>query len=75
METGARERGSAGWARERPLGDGVSGRRIAAAKVPGAHTRMTAHSVSARCLFLIGLTSIRNPSKLLTTKENTFSNR
>jgi hypothetical protein len=60
METEAWSRGLAGWVRERALGDGVSGCRIAAAKVPGAYTRMTAHSVSAiaqrssaRCAFLI----------------------
>jgi hypothetical protein len=68
METGARARGLAGWARGRALGDGVSGCWAAAAKAPGAHTRMTAHSVSlgapcasARCAILIGSTAIRNP--------------
>ena len=51
METGARARGLAGWARERALGDGVCGRRVAAAKVPSACTRMAAHSVNvgAQC--------------------------
>ncbi len=44
METGARARGLAGWARGRALGDGVSGRWVAAAKVPSIHTRMTTHS-------------------------------
>jgi len=39
METGARARGLAGWARGRALGDGVCGRRVAAAKVPRALTR------------------------------------
>ena len=42
METGTRARGLAGRARERALGDGVSGCRVAAAKVPGAYTQMTA---------------------------------
>jgi hypothetical protein len=37
METGARARGLAGWACERALGDRVSGRSVAAAKVPGAY--------------------------------------
>jgi hypothetical protein len=46
METGARARGMAGWARGRALGDGVSGRWAAAVMVPGAHARMTARSVS-----------------------------
>jgi len=44
METGARARGLAGWARGCALGDGVPGRWVAAARVPGAHTRMTAGS-------------------------------
>ena len=42
METGTPARGLAGRARERALGDGVSGCRVAAAKVPGAYTQMTA---------------------------------
>jgi len=60
METGVRARGLPGWARGRTLGDGVSGRRVAAAKDPGAYTRMAAHSVnvgakyaSTRCAILI----------------------
>ena len=44
METGARARGLAGWARERALGGGVPGRWAAAASVPTAYQRMTAHS-------------------------------
>jgi hypothetical protein len=44
METAARARGLAGWARGRALGDGVCGRWVAPAKVPGADTHMTAHS-------------------------------
>jgi hypothetical protein len=46
METGARARSLADWARGRALGDGVSGRWAAAAMVPGAYARMTAHSGS-----------------------------
>ena len=46
METEARARGLAGWARGRALGDSVFGRRVAAARVPDAYTRMTAHGVS-----------------------------
>ena len=44
METGARATGMAGWARERGLGDGVSGRRVATVKAPSAYTQTTAHS-------------------------------
>jgi hypothetical protein len=47
METEARARGLAGWARRRALGDSVSGHRVAAAKVPGAYTRIAAPSVNA----------------------------
>jgi hypothetical protein len=68
METGARARGLASWAREPALGDGVSGCWVAAAKVPGASTRMTARSVSmgtqcasARCAILFGSAAIQNP--------------
>jgi hypothetical protein len=41
METGARARGLAGWARGRALGDGVFGGWVAAANVPSAYTQMT----------------------------------
>src|ERR1700685_2866935 len=82
METGARTRGLAGWARGRALGDRVSGRWFAAAKVPGAYTRITAHSVSvgapcasARCAILIGPTAIRNPRIPLKPHGMIFSNR
>ncbi len=77
METGAQARGSAGWARGRALGDGVSGRRVAAAKVPGAYTRITAHSVNvgAQCAILIGSTAIRNPRIPLKSHAMFFSNR
>src|ERR1700730_2813997 len=44
METGARARALAGWARGRALGDGIPGRWVAAASVPSACTRMTEHS-------------------------------
>jgi len=44
METGARVRGSAGWVRGRALGDSVCGRKVAAAKVPGTHNRVTPRS-------------------------------
>ena len=44
MQTAARARGLAGWTRERALGDSVSGRRVAAAKVPSCYARMTARS-------------------------------
>ena len=44
METRTRARGLAGCARGRALGDGVSGCRVAPAKVPDACTRMTGHS-------------------------------
>jgi hypothetical protein len=68
-------------ARGRALGDGVSGRWVAAAKVPGAHTQMTAHSVSAsaqcasaRCAILIGSTAIRNLRIRLKPHDMFFSN-
>jgi len=44
METGPRARSLAGWARGCALGDGVSGCPVAAARVPSAYTRITAHS-------------------------------
>ena len=44
METAARARGLADWARGRALGDSVSGRRVAAAKAPSGYARMTARS-------------------------------
>jgi hypothetical protein len=47
MQTEARASSLAGWARRRALGDRVPGRRVAAAKVPSAYTRMTARSVNA----------------------------
>jgi hypothetical protein len=91
METEARARGLAGWARGRALGDGVPGCWAAAAKVPGAYTRMTAHSgrVSdpplrmpakmmrggARCAILIGSSAIRNPRIPLKPHAMFFSNR
>jgi hypothetical protein len=82
MKTGARARGLAGWARGGALGDGVSGCWAAAAKVPGAHTRMTVHSVnvgaqcaSARCAILIGSTAIRNLRIPLKPHDMFFSNR
>ncbi len=82
METGARARGLAGWARGRALGDGVSGCRVAAAKVPGAYARMTARSASvgaqcasARCAILIGSTAIRNLRIRLKPHDMFFSNR
>jgi hypothetical protein len=79
METEARATGLAGWARGRALGDGVCGCWVAAAKVPGAYTGMTAHSGrvldpplripakmtdgGARCAILIGSRDIKNRSK------------
>ena len=62
METGARARGLAGWARGRALGDGVSGRSVAAAKVPGAYMRMTARSVRVPRL---RDTPLRMPAKMM----------
>jgi hypothetical protein len=47
METEARARGLASWARGRALGDSVSGHGVAAAKVPSAYTRMAARSVNS----------------------------
>src|SRR5579863_5007790 len=91
MGTGARARGLAGWARGRALGDGVSGRRVTAAKVPGVFTRMTAHSGrvldpplrmpakttrgGARCAILIDSTAIRNLRIRLKSHDMFFSNR
>jgi hypothetical protein len=82
METGALARSLAGWARGRALGDGVSGRWVAAAKVPGAYMRMRAQSVSvgapspsAQCAILIGSTAIRNPRIPLKPHDMFFSNR
>jgi hypothetical protein len=91
VETGARARGLAGWARERALGDGVSGRWVVAAKVLGAYTRMTAQSGrvldpplrmpakmlrgGARCAILIGYTAIRNLRIRLKPHDMFFSSR
>jgi hypothetical protein len=82
METDARARGLAGWARGRALGDIVSGRRVAAAKVPSAYTRLTARSVnsgahcaSAQCAILIGSAPIKNPRIPLKPLAMLFSNR
>src|SRR5277367_6040160 len=47
METEARARGLAGRAHRRALGDSVSARSVAAAKVPSAYTRKTSRSVNA----------------------------
>src|SRR5580658_10669621 len=46
METEVRARGLAGWARGRALGDSVSRRSVAAAKVPGAYARMAPRSMN-----------------------------
>jgi hypothetical protein len=78
METAARARGLAGWARRRALGNGVSARKVAAAKLPSAYTRMTARSMnpSAHRAFLIASRqNIKNRANSLTTNEKTFSNR
>jgi hypothetical protein len=78
METAARARGWAGWARGRALGDSVSGRRVAAAKVPGAYTRMPARNLNAgaqRAFLIASRQNIKNRANSLTTNEKTFSNR
>jgi hypothetical protein len=83
MDTDARARGLAGWARGRALGDSVSARRVAAAKVPGAYTRITARSVNAgahrasaqRAILIASRQNIKNRANSLTTNEKTFSNR
>jgi hypothetical protein len=68
METETRERGLAGRARGRALGDSVSGRRVAAAKVPTAYPRVMvrsvnagAHRASAQRAILVGSAAIKNP--------------
>jgi hypothetical protein len=78
METVARARGLAGWARGRALGDSVCGRRVAAAKVPGAYTQLTPRSVIAgahRAILIAGRQNIKNSPNPFTTNEKTFSNR
>jgi hypothetical protein len=82
METGARARGLAGWARRRALGEGVSGRWVAAAKVPGVYTGTTAHgasvgaqSASARCAILIGSAAIKIARNSPENNALNFSNR
>jgi hypothetical protein len=79
METEAEARG---WARGHALGDSVSGRRVAAAQVPSAYTRMTARSVnagahcaSARRAILIGSAPIKNRRIPLKPLAMFFSNR
>ena len=83
MGTVARARGLAGWARGRALGDSVSGRRVAAAKVPGAYTQLTPRSVIAgahrasaqRAILIASRQNIKNSPNPFTTNEKTFSNR
>ena len=90
MEARAQVRRLAGWARERALGDGVSGCRVATAKVPGAYTGMTAHSGrvpplrmpakmmrghARRAILIASRQNIKNRANSLTTNEKTFSNR
>ena len=82
METEARAKGLAGWARVRALGDSVSARKVAAAKLPSAYTRMTARSVNAGAhranpqrAILIGSTAIKNPRIPLKPHAMFFSNR
>jgi hypothetical protein len=91
METGARARRWAGWARGHAFGNGVSRRWVEAAKVLGAYTRMTAHSgpvldpplrmpaktmrSGARCAILIDSTAVRNQRIPLKSHDVFFSNR
>ena len=83
METEARVRGLAGWARGRALGDSVSRRSVAAAKVPGAYTRIAprsmnpgAHGAATQHPILIASRqNIKNRANSLTTNEKTFFNR
>jgi hypothetical protein len=91
METGARARGLAGWARGRALGNAVSGcwgrgSRDGAAEgqseVKGAQLKLTATNsaatatrASARCAILIGSTAIRNLRIPLKPHGMFFSNR
>ena len=65
MESGARARGFASWARGRALGDGVSGRWVAAAKVPSAYTRTLANSGRASCGGRLLEPPLRIPAKLM----------
>ena len=82
METEARARGLAGWARGRALGNSVSGRGVAAVRVPSAYTRIAprsvnagAHRASAQRAILIGYAAIKNPRIPLNPLEVFFSNR
>ena len=82
METEARARCLAGWALGRTLGDSVSARKVAAAKVLSAYTRTTVRSVnagthcaSAQRAVLIDSASIKNPRIPLKPLVMFFSNR
>ena len=50
METGAQARGSAGWARGRALGDGVSGRRVAQPRCRRLHANHGAQRERGRAM-------------------------
>jgi hypothetical protein len=72
----------AGWARKRALGDAISGRRVAVAKVPGAYTRIAArnvnpavHCASAQRAILIGRAATRNARNSPENNPLNFSNQ
>jgi hypothetical protein len=78
METEARARGLADWARRRALDESVCGRTVVAAHVPSAYTRMTARSMNPgahRAFLIASRQNIKNRANSLTTNEKTFSNR
>src|ERR1700733_2555956 len=82
METEARARGVADWARGRALGDSVSGRGVAAVRVPSAYTRIAprsvnagAHRASAQREILIGSAAIKNARNSPENNALNFSNR
>ena len=82
IETDARASGLAGWARKRALGDAISGRRVAVAKMPGAYTRIAArnvnpavHCASAQRAILIGRAATRNARNSPENNPLNFSNQ
>jgi hypothetical protein len=82
METEVRARGLAGWARGRALGDSVYRRRVAAAKMPSAYTRIAPRSVNASAHYpsgqraiLIGYAAIKNARNFPENNALNFSNR
>jgi hypothetical protein len=79
METEARVRGLAGWARGRALGDSVSARRFSGHELQstGSGSRFTTHQplLSTHAFLIASRQNIKNRANSLTTNEKTFLNR